>query len=115
MKQRTQRQRVAYALRVAGPHGICQTDFLGPDTIDGLRPILRLPSRVDELRKAGYVIENAGWRNRCTIYRLISEPGIAPPPVEEREERSSRVEDLLFGPEVGAASPLSPYDAEAER
>lgn len=57
----SQSQRVLSALRRAGERGIVTIDFLAP-TIDGREPILRLPSRIDELRQAGHQIETVQKR-----------------------------------------------------
>ena len=48
----TQRERALRALHDRAGRGITQLDFDGP-TIDGLPPIRRLASRIDELRAAG--------------------------------------------------------------
>lgn len=75
-----EQRRVRDALR-RYPRGVCQTDFLLPDVIDGGDPITRLPARIHELRHVfGYRVEDAGRRNRCKVYVLAGEPGELPPP-----------------------------------
>lgn len=75
----TQRERVLNALHSNRHRGVAQPDFLGPDTIDGAKPITRLAARIEELRDEGVSIEVVGRRNRCAVYRLVDgEGGDAP-------------------------------------
>lgn len=74
----TQRDRVLDALRARGAEGIGPVDFLAPDVIDGLPPILRLPSRIDDLRQSGARIVTLTRPDRTARYVLHAEP---PPPV----------------------------------
>jgi hypothetical protein len=55
-RPRTQNDRVLVALERAGRRGVRTTDFLGPQVVDGGTPILRLPSRINDLRDAGHRI-----------------------------------------------------------
>lgn len=70
----TQRARVLTALRRRGADGITAADFLPPVVIDGGPPILRLPSRVDELRQAGHRITTRRSANRLARYVLEASP-----------------------------------------
>jgi len=74
MRTNTQAARVLAALRSRGQHGICAVDFLVPDVCDGGSPILRLPSRINDLKNVGHDIENTGKRRSKTdIYVLRAE------------------------------------------
>ena len=73
----TQRDRVLRALRATGERGIAAPDFLLPGVIDEGKPIVRLPSRIHELREDGFVIHSRGTRNQCAVYVLVSEPEIS--------------------------------------
>lgn len=69
----TQEQRVAKALRFAGSRGITQIDF-DPPALDGLAPIRRLASRINDLRDKGWKIDSTGRRLGMARYVLNSEP-----------------------------------------
>ena len=116
----SQRDRVLEALRQAGPRGISAVDFMPPNTIDGGKPILRLPSRIFELREMGYVIDSSGdRRNKCDVYRLIREPNglssnvqvpgnanTAGTPAPTVPPTGTRAQNAIFGyePEIGRRS-----------
>ena len=68
----TQRERVLKAARSF--RGITQVDFLLPNVVDGGEPITRLAARINELDSEGYGFECLGRRDRCKIWRLVSEP-----------------------------------------
>ena len=71
MSKRTQEERVLRALQRRPKSGITRTDFLAPDVIDGQDPIVNVPGRIYDLRhERGFVIEPAGVRNACRVYRL---------------------------------------------
>jgi hypothetical protein len=106
-RPRNQRERVLRALRSAGDHGITQVDFLVPGTVDGGRPIVRLPARIDELRGGGHHIEHAGRRNRCVVYILAAPPAQAAPAQELVDDDEQAA---LFSAADGAARPRSPYE-----
>ena len=80
MRGMTQQQRVLRALRAAGGRGISAVDFLAPDVCDGGAPIVRLPSRIEELRRAGHPILSRGRRHGCVVYVLRAESRTPPPP-----------------------------------
>jgi len=108
MRPATQRQRILAALERAGRRGVDRTEFLAPNPIDGGKPILQFAARIDELRQAGHVIEHAGRRRHCVIYRLVKPPPAPalPPAVDQPE---------LFDRAVGAGPPASAIgDWEAE-
>jgi hypothetical protein len=97
----TQRDRVLSALRVAGEHGVRSTDFLHP--VGGHPPILRVASRISELRDLGYDIQTRRTENGTAEYRLRS---WAIQPVEPAPESQPVVEagappaDRLFDTDV---------------
>jgi hypothetical protein len=68
----TQTERVLRALTSAGKRGITQVDFLRFPAIDGRGPITRLAARIQDLEDAGHIIERAGTRDKCVIYRLAA-------------------------------------------
>lgn len=53
--------------------GISRIDFQLPDVIDGGDPILNFPGRMFDAEKRGCVFEKIGRRNRCSVWRLVSE------------------------------------------
>jgi hypothetical protein len=65
----TQKQRVMAALEKAGAAGISPEDFLLPNVIDGGKPILRLPARINDLRNDGLSIDTEHTRTTA-IYTL---------------------------------------------
>lgn len=67
----TQRQRVLAALEDAGASGVSPVDFLGPQVIDGGKPILRVAPRVEELRKQGYRISSYRQPDSTVRYVLL--------------------------------------------
>lgn len=88
----TQRARVLAALEAAGRYGVTQVDFLRYPAVDGGAPITRVAARVEELRRDGHRIVNAGLRDKCAIYRLESvlraeaqRPAVSPNPVVSDE------------------------------
>src|SRR4051812_44300588 len=68
----TQTERVIAAAR--SYRGVCAVDFLGPDVIDGGKPITRVAARIQDAEERGYVFETIGWRSKMKVYRLVSEP-----------------------------------------
>ncbi len=72
MARRTQTDRVHDALRRAGRRGVRTTDFIGAPVVDGGPPILRVASRVAELRAAGHRIET---RRAGAVARYVLDPG----------------------------------------
>lgn len=100
----TQRERVLRALTRAGRRGITAVDFSAPDVCDGLDPIIRLPSRIDELRSAGHRIEVRGRRHRCAVYVLEAPPERPSPPTT----REGPAPSLAL--EVAPPPPASPFD-----
>lgn len=56
------------------PDGVCQSDFLPPNVIDGLAPITRVGARIRDAKELGFTFEILGWRRKTRIYRLVSEP-----------------------------------------
>lgn len=75
MKPRTQNERVLRMLRQAGRLGLDQTQVGPPVASDGGKPILRLASRVSDLKAAGHEIVHAGRRHGCQVYRLTEGVG----------------------------------------
>jgi hypothetical protein len=67
----TQNARVLAALWKAGPAGVTTADFLAPAVIDGGKPIVRLPARVNDLREAGHVIVTHREPNHTARYVLV--------------------------------------------
>lgn len=116
----TQSDRILAALRAAGPSGVATTDFLLPDVIDGGTPILRVPSRVDELRKAGHRITTHREDNGTARYVLAGPPlaGCEPAGVaaSKAPELSTGVDAPvgepapLFATDDAPHRPASPYD-----
>lgn len=69
----TQMDRVLEASR--SYRGVCQAELLGPDVVDGGKPITRLAARIEDLEtKRQCVFENLGWKSGTKIYRLVSAP-----------------------------------------
>ena len=102
MSAPTQRQRVGDALRKHRRRGVSQLDFDGYPTIDGLPPIRRLASRIDELRQAGWRIDSGTRRNRMSVYISLGEPE----PIAEAEPAAAPQEGAqLF--EAPAPKPRS--------
>lgn len=95
-KRPTQRSRLPRALLAAGPRGVATTDFLAPNVIDGGLPILRVPSRVDELRQRGHLIETTRASNRTAVY-VLRGPAVSSAPELDGGRRP-------LGPEPPAAS-----------
>lgn len=111
----TQRDRVLSALRHAGPTGLTQVDFLGPQVCDKGKPITRVAARVNELRDQGFTITSSGTRHGCAVYVLKEDGasaalggpsccGIADAPTPPGDEPVS-----LFDP-VTLHKPLGAYD-----
>lgn len=67
----TQKTRLLNALQ-KHPEGIDRTQFLAPDVIDGGKPIINIPARIEELRNEGHRIIDAGRRHNCEVYRLVT-------------------------------------------
>lgn len=89
--------------------GVCQTDFLLPDVVDGGAPITRVGARLWDLEdKHGFAFEHIGWRNKTKIFRLISEPEVER---NASERRSASFEGSGPAPagthQAGADVPLS--------
>jgi hypothetical protein len=76
----TQIDRLVKAARSS--KGVCRIDFQLPNVIDGGDPILNFPGRMYDADRLGYCFEVIGKRNRCKVFRLISEPEV----VSERRE-----------------------------
>ncbi len=83
----TNRQKLSQIDRVLAAarsyRGVCQVDFLGPDTVDGLPPITRLAARIQDAEARGYRFEIIGWRNKTKVYRLADVPAPSPPIVKD--------------------------------
>lgn len=73
MSKPTQLERVLAKAR--SYDGVCQADFAHP-VCDGADPVTRVGARLYELDQQGYSFEVIGWRNRCKIFRLISDDGV---------------------------------------
>lgn len=111
----TQAQRVLDALRRAGERGIVTIDFLAP-TIDGGAPILRLPSRIDELRQRGHVIDTVQKRPVARyVLRgdvVTSSPTTASEdvsPVNVEPEQAQLVDAEACRPPASPYDPTSPW------
>lgn len=105
----TQKQRVLRSLERAGQRGITAVDFAAPAVCDGGPPIMRLPSRIDELKQDGHRIVAAGTRHRCRVYVLVAP--VALPPDSPAAEATDAP---LFAPTVGVAPPRSAVDPAYE-
>lgn len=67
---RSQAGRVLARMERHPSRGVTQVDFDLPDVCDGGPPIKRVAARIDDLeREWGIVVERAGRRDGCTIYR----------------------------------------------
>lgn len=109
-RQPSQRERVLAALRRAGAEGVSTTDFLPPDVIDGGQPILRVPSRVDELRQRGHDIETV--RQRSGVARYVLRPPSSAPPLCGVVELPAPSDDpqlaiVLDGPQQAQDAPVA--------
>ena len=81
MRKVTQVDRVVRAARSF--QGVCAVDFLGPDVVDGGKPITRVAARIQDAEDQGYVFEIIGWRAKTKVYRLVSEPADAGRAIDE--------------------------------
>lgn len=109
MRRPTQRERVLTLLCRYGPRGITQVDLHSP-TIDGGDPIIRLPSRIDELRRAGHRIETRGRKNRCAVYVLVGAPDTPTPGPRGATPDEAATPQLGVDVAPDAPRPSSPYD-----
>lgn len=110
MRAPTQVERVLRALR----HGpVTQLDFLSP-TCDGGPPVLRLASRVSDLRERGHLITTtrAEWVGgaRLARYRLIP----AEPTAMATHTAPTAEQGTLDVGSAAAHRPASPYDLGIE-
>lgn len=115
----TQMDRVLLASR--SYRGVCQADLLGPDVVDGGKPITRLAARIEDLEtKRNCLFEDIGWRSGTKIYRLVEGPDVeragggaavsqTHAAALEAATRSLSVEPRLF-----ELAPLSAYDPMSE-
>ncbi len=99
----SQRDRVLQQLRLR-PGGVTAIDFLAPAVVDDGKPILRLPSRIDELRRQGFDIRVVGRVSQCAIYVLVSEPGLWP----AADAMTVVTPEALF--DTPGPTPISMYD-----
>ena len=65
----SQKQRILRSLEAAGPRGICQADWDGPNTPDGGPKIPQITRRIGDLRKE-HRIDTVGERNGYALYVL---------------------------------------------
>lgn len=106
----TQRDRVLRALERVGSRGLTQVDFQPPHVIDGRDPITRVAARIEELRKVGYRIDDAGRRDKCKVYVLTAaaphEPIPAPEPAPVVSLFGPGPRSAIFGddPDIGDAA-----------
>lgn len=102
----SQRDRVDRALRRAGSEGLPATAFMLPEVIDEGRPIMRLASRIAELRAEGLSIETRRPRGSKVVrYYLVAER-ITSAPVEPAEPAQESMR-------LGASSPYNPWQDAA--
>jgi len=113
----TQAERILRLLEQRGERGITALDLLSP-TADGGPPVMRLPSRIDEMRRRGHritatMVTTAGGA-RVARYRLVS-----PVPAASSDGIGGHAdgmhEPLAFA--IGgtvAHRPPNPYDFDAE-
>ena len=95
------------ALRHAGERGLSSTAFLLPDVCDGGAPVLRVASRIAELRGDGYAIETRRDDGRSTVsYHLTAVPERKTPLTDEPSRRIEVAPP--FTPP--AASPFDPWE-----
>lgn len=109
----SQRARVLAALQRAGSHGVTQLDF-APPVCDGLAPILRIASRVAELRAAGYAV--VARRERTPGGAVVARYVIAAPePTRPNGGQEGEPEQLGLGVSVAITHrPASPYEADVD-
>jgi hypothetical protein len=115
----TQRDRVLAALRHAGPAGLTQVDFLGPQVCDHGKPITRVAARVNELRDQGFTISSGGTRHGCAVYVLKEQPSATTVSADPKgspmdaavvaEGTPELISSRLFDP-VALSRPLGAYD-----
>lgn len=92
-----QRETVADLLRLRRIEGL--------DSVEAIRRnILRLPNRISELRKRGWVIRQVREANRVMRYFLVSEP----------DDNSEPDPSGPASPSNGVASPANSQDAKCE-
>ncbi len=112
---RSQNARVLRALQNRGKRGITQLDFVPPLVVDGGTPVLRLPARINELRRRGHAIRSrltttAGGA-RVALYTLDDELS----PGQPCAHGDAHAEPEPLAPELAEPRrPMSPYDPEVE-
>jgi hypothetical protein len=68
-------------MHLRGVLGITQVDFLGPNVIDGGKPILRLAPRINELRELGWIIKTFIEADGTARYVLVPHVEVVEGPV----------------------------------
>jgi len=99
----SQVQRVHRALILVGAAGLTQADFDHPD--DGGPPVRRLASRVDELRKAGHLIETL---RDDGVARYVLRPHVARK-AGQSPDPSAAPAPTAPAPPVARRSPYGPW------
>lgn len=124
MRPRTQNEGVLRMLRQAGRLGLDQTQVGPPVASDGGPPILRLASRVSDLKAAGHEIVHAGRRYVCQVYRLTEGVGrvsasqqIAPTSTprstaETGQDPCERLTGPIPARQAQRIDPYDPWDGE---
>lgn len=103
----TQRDRVLAALRRAGRRGVTPIDFQAPHVVDGGTPIIRLASRILELRERGYRIDSR--RDAGVARYVLVEEG------KPRHARAPRPRSAEPPAQLELPSPAtSPFDPTSE-
>jgi hypothetical protein len=102
----TQKDRVLAALR-RRKRGITQLDFDLPDVVDAGAPVKRVAARIEELRRDGHRIINAGRLHKCTVYRLIEEA--VEPAAPETRQRATPPAPTCPAPQL--LEPLTLFEA----
>jgi len=121
MRPATQTDRVLRVLQQRGERGVSAVDFLLPHVVDGGPPILRLPSRVDDLRRRGHRISSSMKKvggARLAVYVLAdacdpgsrSDEGLLDP----RSQKSPGEPLALDVGGTAADRPPNPYEAEVQ-
>jgi hypothetical protein len=116
-RSRTQVERVRRALLDAGRRGITAADFIREPTADGGPAIMRLPSRIVDVRPVLAAerdeIVTAGRRDGCAVYRARR---VAPAPAVPASVALPPPEPALFHPPPAAGEtppdrlPLDPWE-----
>jgi len=107
----SQNERVLRALRQAAGEGLRSTAFLLPDVVDGGAPILRLASRVADLRADGHSIRTERDGSDVRYFLIAAVP---PLPRAEVSDPKGEPATLEHGAGVRPRGRVSPFDPWAD-